>query len=452
MNKNSLALFILAFGIIINSCNDPTPLGSELLAEDQVDVLYTDTIKLSASTVREDVILAYDPNPSITYDNFQFGDFTDPIFGNAVASIYAQLIPDFDPPNYTNAILDSIILTLQYDSLRTYGILDAVPFGIGIYRITDNIDIESKYYSDQVFSFDEAMPLAEISSFTPAIASQDSITGIIDYSFDADGETISIPAGLRIPLSLSLGEELINYDSITYTSNNNFLEQFNGIHVKPLTQTPGMLSFDITSFSSSNLTVYYRRDTIKTQYEYNFSDRFVQFNNFSHDTAGAIVDDFFDDTTKGDSLLFIQAMAGSNVKIDFQDFDDFQNVIINKAELIFTVAELDEDDPENYPPTRALIGADIGTDGEFVFLSDLLLGPTSFGGIVTEVIGDEGEILQQYTMNISAHFQDIVDGNEDRSIYLRAFPKQEKSDRVIIYGPGHSKYPMKLKLTYTKLK
>ncbi|MFT5166591.1 MAG: hypothetical protein ACI8P3_001823 [Saprospiraceae bacterium] len=452
MKKISLALYVLAFGIIINSCNDPSPIGSELLAEDQVDVFYTDTFRLTASTLREDSILAYDPNPDIIYDNFQFGNFKDPIFGNIEAGIYAQLIPNPDLPDFEGAILDSIVLTLQYDSSRTYGILDDTPFGVGVYRISEAIDVESKYYSDQNFQV-EATPLAEISSFTPMIASTDSIKGLIDYTSDADGDTIDIAPSLRIPLSLEFGQSLINeYDSLIYTSNTNFVAQLlNGLYVKPLVETPGMLSFDISLFTSSRLTIYYRQDTIKTQYVYGFSSQFVQLNNFNHNTAGAVIDDFFNDTAKGDSLLFAQAMAGPNIKVEFPNTDALQNVIINKAELIFTVAELPADDIDSYPPTSVLIATDIDTDGNFTFLSDILLGGASFGGIVIDEVGSQGESIKQYTMNISSHFQDIIDGRKDHSIYLRTFPKQEKSSRSVIYGPGHSTYPMKLKLAFTKL-
>ncbi len=450
MKRISLAFCALAFGILINSCNDPSALGSELLEEDQVDIFHTDTISIIASTVQEDSILTFDPNPSVNFNSFQFGDFNDPIFGNVVAGFYGQIIPGFNPPNYTDAVLDSIILTLQYDSSGIYGKVTDESFGLGIYRIMDVINLEEQYFSNQTLIVDEAMPLAEISSFTPMFAVSDSIKGLIDYTFNPDGDTITIAPSLRIPLPLSLGDEFINYDSVDYSSNTNFLELFNGIHVRPLVQTPGMLSFDISALSTAGITVYYSRDTVNVQYEYDFSSRFVQFNNFKHDRTGTIVEDFINTPERGDSLLFIQAMAGPNVKIEFPEIEAFQNVIINKAELIFTVAIHPDDDQENYPPIESLIAADINDNDEFVFLSDIVLGGNSFGGRV-ETVEEQGEIIQQYSMNISGYFQDIIDEVQDNTIYLRAFPKQERSDRVIIYGPGHSKYPMKLQLTYTKL-
>lgn len=452
MKKISLALYVLAFGIIVNSCNDPSTIGSELLQEDKVNVFFTDTLNLSASTVKEDSILGYDADPSVIFDEFIFGDYTDPVFGNVKASIYAQLIMDQVEPDFADVTeLDSIVLTLQYDSTDSYGILDADPFSLGVYRVNEPIDRDQNYFSDATFSVDEMMPLAEVLNFTPMLSSNDSIKGLISYSSDADGDTIDIRPSLRIHLPLELGEEILDYTEDVYSSNTNFVGTFNGIHLRPLANTPGAISFNMSTISTSNMTLYFKRDTVKDQYQFEFSNSFVQFNNLEHDVSGTIVEDFFDNTVLGDSLLFLQAMAGPNIKIDIQNTDNLQNIIINKAELEFTVAELAGDDLEDYPPSNLLIATVKNSDDEFVFVRDVVIGSSSFGGVVTDAIDDQGENIQQYTMNISAHFQDIVDGISDGTIFLRAFPKQEQSSRVVVYGPGHSKYPMKLKLTYTKL-
>ena len=90
-------------------------------------------------------------------------------------------------------------------------------------------------------------------------------------------------------------------------------------------------------------------------------------------------------------------------------------------------------------------------DGRFLALNDALIGGGNFGGRLTEESGNNGEMIQTYTMNISSYFQEILDEVKDPVIYLRSFPKQEQGSRVVIYGPGHSKYPMKLSLAYTKL-
>lgn len=447
MKNVSLALWIIAFGIIISACNDPSPIGSELLADDQVEILFTDTLTINASVIKEDNLVTYDPDPSVNYDNFLVGDFMDPVFGRATSGLYAQLTLDFDEPDYENAVIDSIVLTLEYDSASTYGILDEA-FNLGVYRIMDFVDVEREYFSNESFAVDEMMPLAEVNNLIPQLNSSDSIIGLIDYRFDdEEGDTIDFPASLRIPLPLSFAQELASYDSTIYSSNTNFVEQFNGIHVRPLNSTPGMLSFNISAISVSGLTVYYRQDDSKQQYTYEFSPSFVQFSSFEHDFSGSIVENFFDDPILGDSLLFVQSMSGTNVQLEIPGIQDFDNVIINKAELIFTVAEIPGDDPDNYPPMFTIIAADLDEEEEFSFVEDILIGGANFGGVTIEA--DNG--LTEYRMNLSAHLQEIINGNRASTLFLRAFPKQEQADRSVIYGPGHSTYPMRLDLTYTKL-
>lgn len=452
MKKISFALFVVVFGLILNSCNEPTPIGSELLTEDQVNVFFTDSVKLSATTVKEDSVLTYDPDPSVIYDRFIFGDYTDPIFGDAEAAIYAQLVLDFDEPDFSNATFDSLVLIMQYDSASTYGDLEADPYGLSIFRISGDVDKESVYFSNSFFET-EMTPLVEVPSFTPMVTAEDTIPGIIDYRFDTDGDTIVLPPSLRITMPASLGEELMAYDEDIYTSSTNFVEEFKGLFFEATSETNSLLSFDISTTSSSALILYYTEDdTINRQYQYEFSPRFIQYNAFKHDFSGTVVDDFIDDTVKGDSLLFAQAMSGTNIKVELPDIEQLGDIIVNKAELEFTVAILDEDDPVNYPPMQNLVAATIDETDNLTFLAlPDVVASGNFGGLLTDAIGPNGEMIQKYSMNISGYLQDILDDVEDPLIYLRAFPKQQQGSRVTIYGPGHSKYPMKLSLTYTKL-
>lgn len=451
MKYYSRAIYALVLAIFLGACNDPTPLGSELLQDDQVEIFFTDTVSFITTTVREDSVVAFNPDPSVTNSTFLMGDFNDPVYGKTLASIYAQIIPNFDEPQYEGAIIDSVVLILDYDSIATYGNLEAEPFGIGVYRITESLNREDEtYYSDQVFSYNDAMPLAEINSFIPQTASQDSVFGLIDYTFNTDGDTIDVRTHLRVRLDNSIGEEFADYDSIIHTSGSEFVELFNGLHIRPLTETSSMLAFDLSSNSISTLSVFYRQDTVNRQYNYSFSTRYVQLNNFEIDRSGTNIENIFDDTTIGDSILFLQAMSGPNVKIVFPNTDIFEDVIINKAELKFTVAELEDDDLITYPPTISLIAADVDDEG-FIFVQDVLEGGSAFGGVIQEEIDADENAIQTYQMNISAHFQEIVDERRPNEIFLRVFPKQEQSSRTIIHGPGHSKYPMELKITYTKL-
>jgi hypothetical protein len=252
-------------------------------------------------------------------------------------------------------------------------------------------------------------------------------------------------------LPIEFAAELMEYDSAAYSSFNNFLELFNGIHVKALTTSDGIVSFDLAD-NVSGMTIYYEQDSLKKQYRYSFSSTAVRFSNFKHDPSGYVLENFLDVPNKGDSLVFLQSMGGPNVKIEIPYAGKLDNLIVNKAELEFTYAILDEDNEVVFKPlSRMVIVRKESADEPFLFISDVILGGQSFGGFVKESDVGGGNIVNRYSLNISSYFQQMVDGTADNTIYLRAFPKQETAGRAVLFGPGHSVYPAKLILTYTKL-
>ena len=419
-----------------------------MIEGDQVNIKYNDSIVVTTTTVMEDSVLVFDPNPAIVYNNFFVGDFEDPILQNSQAELGTQLWPNVNPPDFNGAIFDSLVLVLRYDSTNTYGDIITDPYNIGVYRLEENFDLEQKYYSNKQLVYDDMELLGETGDFFPKIASTDTLI-VIDYGLE-EPDTIVQPASLRIHLSEELANELMSIDSTTYASTTAFLEQFNGLVVKGLSKTKGMLSFTLLS-AVSGMTLYYHtetdQDTVYKQYKYIISPNGAYFSTFKHD---------FSNTVSGDSLVYVQAMSGPNIKVEIPDPTSLGEIIVNKAELVFTYAELPEDDPDFYTPMqRSIIAIEDVDEGNFAFINDVILGSSTgnnwFGGVIEESITDEGELVSTYSFNISAHFQNMVDGSSDNAIFIRAFPKQERANRAILYGPKHSKYPAKFILTYTEL-
>ncbi len=454
MKRMLLALSVLAVGmLLVSSCNKASVLGADLVEGSQANIKHTDSITFKTTTIEDDSILVFDPDPNIQFNNFFIGNFDDPVFGNTKANFNAQLWLSANAPNFEGAVLDSVILILRYDSISTYGDLITDPYRIGVYEIDENeiVDNNEFYYSSDTFAYDMNNPIAETNDFTPKYSSSDTIR-VVDYTLSSEGDTITLPAHLRIPLSEEFGNALLNFD---YT-NEDFLEQFKGIVVKALNPTKGILSFNLIS-AVSNMTLFYRtEDTIRQQYRYIFSSSGVKFSNFKHDYTESTVEDFIDNKTDGDSLLFVQSMAGPYIKIEFPDPGKLGDIIVNKAELQFTFAELDNDDITYYPPLQSSI-ISFGNEGNLSLISDVFLGTANninwFGGAVQESVDGQGDAIYTYSFNISSHFQEMVKGNEGNTIYIRAIPllEAERARRSILFGPKHSKYPAKFILTYTVL-
>ena len=432
----SIVLLSLTF-----SCTDPTTLGSELLEQEQANVLFTDTLTLTMSTVREDSVKTFDPDPNAQFTSYLCGNYKDDIFGTHSAGIFTQLRTSTTavPDAFRGAALDSVILHLAYDSLAFYGD-QAETYSISVFRITDDMDPGGTYFSTDTFAYNPISPLGNI-DFIPHFDSID----IVDYSDTAAVKTLTrkVAPQLRIPLSTEIGEELLNMDSSTLNNIANFLNEFKGIYIKPTSLNQGIMGFFLNT-SLSGLTVYYTKDGESNFYSFVSNSNAAKTTFIETDFPPNVIS-AFDDTNIGDSILYIQGLAGPNIRFDIPYAGAFKNTIINKAELIVTVSS--EEDPLRRTPTQ-VVAATRMDDGTYLVIDDVLLTLSRlslFGGQVEEVEG-----MREYRFNLSAVFQTLVDDSNE-SLYLRILPKQEQATRMTVFGPGHSQFPAKLNIVYTSL-
>jgi len=211
-------------------------------------------------------------------------------------------------------------------------------------------------------------------------------------------------------------------------------------------------------FSVTGLYVNYTSFTGDSRlYLYNINEGAAKMVNFIPDYSGSIVEPFIGENkyAEGDSLIFVQGMSGLNAKLEIQDFSTLQNVIINKAEIEFTIAN---DLPEDQilfssDPIQQLLLATKNADGELERIIDVEAAIAGglisiFGGQAKE---DSGEGVFKYTMNITAYLQELVNGEHDTAeIYLYPAIRAERPQRVVLFGPGHSEHPAKIYVTYTE--
>lgn len=437
--------------ILISACTESTPIGADLLEQDQSDIRFTDTITIRTSTITEDSVRTFDPNPEAQFDSYLCGNYTDPVFGSMISDLYVQFRNSIsNPPDFTNTTIDSLVLKMEYDTI--YGNPDAI-HNFEVFQINEFIPNDTTYYSDRAFAVDNQVIGSKM--FRAAILDSDSLF-VRDFTIQDSILIRKTPPHLRINLSESnpaLTNLLTSLDSMDYTDSESFISAFNGLYIKAVSSTQSMLSFNLTT-ETSGLTIYYKTPAGENaQYEYSIFNSNVKHTNFRHDFSGTPIQNAFNDQSIGDSILYLQGASGPNIEVDFPFATTLRNqIIVNKAELTFTIATpIDE---AIFKPVEQLILTRRNDDGVLVVIPDVLFALTLseldelFGGTVTT---DNGLMLQTYTMNISAHLQNIIEGDQASTVILRAFPKQELGSRVILYGPGHSKYPTTLKLTYTKL-
>jgi hypothetical protein len=430
--KVSIAAILLLFSF----CKNPVLDDHSLNVNSRLGVTVTDTLTLITHTVLEDPLRTDELSINLA------GKMQDPVFGKSVAGIYFQLRLQTNNISLGNdATLDSAVLMLRYSG--SYGDIKK-PISLILYQINESMDKDAQYFSNKTFGLLREIGRAE--QITP----------------DLTNEVVTVegrlPAHLRIKLHQNIAEEIFQQakDGTGNVANNeNFTQYFKGAYLTADEHAGGncILYFDLFSATSA-LTFYYHKpgeDSLNWKIVVNNSSATANF--FKHDYTGSVVEFFLNKKTPAsDSIVFIQSMAGLKTKVIVPNLKNLGNIAINKAELIITGIKTPLDITSEFePPARLTLNASDST-GKNDFIEDQFLSDSYFGGTKEEANAGLGNTINRYKFNTALHYQSIANGSKpDYGIYILTFPSNRIADRLIAGGGSHSKNPMKLKLTYTKI-
>ncbi len=464
MKKLQLSFFLItifSFFFIFEACNKSTLVGGELLEGDKNNVLFSDTFSLKAATVANDTIrnISY----SVAGAIFPCGNYEDATFGKSSATLFMQHLLS-GTPKLSGVILDSAVLSMTYDTLGGYGDLTQ-PMTFTAYRITDDWS-----YSKDFFSYDrfatEAQPLGTVTTI-PRYKRKDSITvlSILEQGTPKVPKPIKVISHLRMRLDDAFGKEFLNTIDSTVNKtidDKKLLSLFKGIELRPAASNKGMVYFRANVYPSNssnptgtnlntNISFYYKVKTkaangadslYRDAYSiFPFSNQATteipvaaKVLNVQHQSTGIIKNAI---ATKIDTILYMEGLTGSNIKVQVPNIKTLKDVVINKAELVISSPNSDIRqilvDPTN---DKSQLGV---FDSQYLAYNGLSTTNATTG-------------IKTYKMNITEHVQRIVNGTEENTFFLSVFPKIENPSRGIFYGPNHPKYPMKINITYTKLK
>jgi hypothetical protein len=440
------ALYVLVLSLItLFSCNDPTVIGSDLLAGDQLDIEFTDTLTIRAWTVQQDSVKTYDKSPlSSEYSFFPCGDLRDPVFGKSIARINTQLSLNTSSPDFDEAVIDSVILLLPYQKDKLYGKLDEI-FDLEVWELDETLYDSLNYYSNHEAKLKPAM--IGFAQFRPKT---DSITVIVPAKDTLITE--KLPPHLRIRMEDAFVQAFLYSDSANFTSNKLFRAFFKGLQVRPPANgsgNQGMLNFNFRH-SLAGLQVYYHEDTKFSQYKFPVFSSSLITAEFVHEYEGAFVKDYLGENgSRNDSLLFLQGMSGLNFDLEIPYADKLEKLIINRAEVLLPVVDLAGDNPD-FDPVEQIVVSEIVNDTTFRTIDDLTFSINRAGDNFPQLFG--GKILSNHTyrVNISAHFQDMIRGQASKKMRFAVYLKPENASRVVIGGPTHATLPAKLRLSFTR--
>ncbi len=453
MRVNTKTAFILICSFIfLFSCNDPSDVGSELLDQDGIDVIFVDTVSMNVKTVKGVDSIRTNGFGRVSQDLY-LGEIRDDYFGFKKFDSYFQVSIASVPPSFYNydsnsyATVDSIVLLMNMTSGLFYGDTSA-QHNIQVFEIDQDLDDNEELYTTDPIS--AMIPISDVQEVRPSLQNFDVIF---------DGDTTTTAPSIRVRLYNTLAERIIN-DTVAVKRDSSFRAFFKGIKVQSETESTSVLPLDArvkTLTDIGNKIILYYTDTVPKFYPFVLGG--VRHVNVTSEISGTDFENALDNEVLGDSLLYLQGFGCGDAMIEFPhaNFENFGNILVKKAELEITVASLEGND-EELSPIKLLFLFEKDDDDERVLIQDIFAGQstnllsTIFGGSLQEELDGNGVVVRRfYTMNITQYFQDLIKENsgEVNKLYLGAAVPELSPERSILCGPGHSQYPMKLNLTYS---
>lgn len=421
--------------LIIASCKDPDSIvGLNIQPTSDKLGLSIDTVTIQTETVldtnlRSDKVL-----------NLLGSDY-DAVFGKTNASVYTQVTLGSTPTfgQSTDTLLsDSLVLRLIYSGF--YGDT-TTQLTVRVYRMTESMNVDSPYYTNTVFAYDNTELAAY--TFTPGPTTK----------FSEFGTTV--PAQLRIPLAKSLADEILSKNGQTELSTNDeWVKYFKGLYIRvdQVTSQGGSICYFNLAKLESKMTLYFHRGTIgDDSLHYDFQFTGTRANHQEHDYTGFPAGTQLNDTTV--AVNYIQGTAGLKVKILMPYINQFaskSDIAVNRAELIISKTGTDT----IAPPTSLWLQT-IDENGEPDYIIDQFESGSYYGGKFSTA-------KKEYSFNLTHYFQNVITGKTiDHGLLLGVSGAKLLeyfgvilANRVTVGSANASAdaaTKMKLKLYYTRL-
>ncbi len=345
--KQAIVFSMLAIIISTNwSCKENTILPKNLVpAVDNINT-FDSTISLITHTLYQDSFLTgglkggLRLSASNSFYTACGSISNDPSFGSTLASMHVEVLPAV--PNFTfksatsTMTIDSIVLAIPYKLAFGDTSFSSITQKFKVYRSLDTFSRDSAQYEFTRDTFDVNRPLSSLNvNFNSLPHDSLLIGGQLQQpqlrfklaSWFADSLKTQVDSGANGALA-------------TFTS---FLSWWKGFVIVPSTTKGNTLGYFETY--RTRMTIYYRypktgggEDT--TSDIFSFDPSYCnRFNAIAHNYTGSKSKAFINTkSAQGDSVLFVQNEPGLVSLIQVPGLHTMDNVIVNKAELVFTTS------------------------------------------------------------------------------------------------------------------
>jgi Domain of unknown function (DUF4270) len=445
-----LWMFLVCAPVLLTSCDESSIIGLNVQpTNDLLNVIYQDTTTLLTRTVHLGQLRTDAAQLKVISPNTLFGYYWDPVFGKTSASIYTQLTLSSANPDFgTNPVIDSVVLSLVYDTSYCYGKTPKVPQNINVYRLSEDMVPNTIYYSDQVLS---------LSSTSTVLTNVFSVTPNLTSSLTIDGEVLR-PA-LRVPLDTAFGRILLNSKSAGALSSDAAFQTFmKGLYITTenmVSMSSGEGNILKINFADSQtrLRLYYHSGLSKFNYDFTIGTTAALFTHFNHNfTDPDMIAQMNGSAGKQNDIVYAQSMNGAEVKIEMPYIMSLNSSgihTINKSELVIKVDTSAMYQLPTFTPPAQLYVYGINDDGTNYVLSDAYESANySYGNYIGGIYNAS---TAEYRINISRYIQQVLSGHvKNNGLYLVAYKGIYNANRVVLGGGSSNAYRMKLHVTYTK--
>lgn len=424
-------------------------------------------------------------------DNHLLGSISnDPLFGKTRASLYFELKPNafpyFVPGNKDSVVVDSAVLILSYKGF--YGD-STLPLRLNLFEIDKNTPL------DQYRTYPVNHPAAVNINLGQSLTSQ---------SFDIRrlGDSVNnryenAKNQLRFPLSKAFATRFLKtYDSTNaYRSDSIFRTYFAGFALTANTAgANALLKINLADTNTKFALYYSSSSTGATQRD--TSVLYFKFNTISNGSANVVVRDrtgseaarYLTTTSKSDSLVYIQSVPGTFVRIRIPGLQGLSNRLIHRAELITEQVPDDNNlatlEKQMLPPRYLLLSRyDSAIKSKRNIPNDYTIGSngpniSAFGGYQVSKSIQGYDKVASYTFDLSRYVQGIVTRKDtshtlrlsapsnDSLYYTAPYPGNTSSQlyylnpsvgndvadgRVRLGGGTHTRFRMRLRIIFSRI-
>ena len=424
-------VFLLLFSLLIAACTKPE--FDRSLQPDADDLQLGSSFELRPQCFTEQI----DSIPSSQVLQNCAGMYYDPILGKINASLSAQFRLQLNNISFgENPEVDSIVLALPYngaygDVQKQNGLQRFI-----VYELDSSLSTQRVYYSNK-----------DVAVKPEPIGTSPYLVPRLNTNVNVGGNSVS--PQLRIKLNQSLGERFVNPENQANFQNTDvFLEWFKGIKVEAelFNQQPGQGSivyFDL--LRGARIELYYKnaaQDSLQANFVVN--ELSARVNTFSQQYSEN-VQNALNNPEIGKQMLFNQSTGGLRTAMFFPQLQDWKagrKILVNKAEL---TVHVDDATIGIYSPPLRIDAVTKDSEGRLLNIPD-------FATRQQRPLGGEYSINDKlYRFTVTQYIQELIDGKEDRGLFLVNTAAAISANRVVFWGPESANKPLTLKIIYKVL-